>query len=269
MLHQIETCLDETLESLRPKKFSVVGLGITTFAMNLIGVDANGEIIGKDATFSYACNTPDVAEECRRLRQELGEDETIQMYQRTGTPIHSAYALPQLRSYYKKFGKEAEAVKKWQSIASLCLSRWCQSTRHCLLSLSEASWMGLLDYSKCEWDVKALSLLPYSCRDALSAVYQGDEPFVEGLAVEYLHRWPEMRSCRFHLGMADGVAAQEGSKCTMMSRIAVTIGTSAAVRICLPLEEHHRLDIPPGLWCYRVNRTRVLVGGALTDGKFL
>lgn len=96
----------------------------------------------------------------------------------------------------------------------------------------------------------------------------------------YWDRWPELRShtVNLFLGVGDGAAANVGSKCGRYSmsglashRIAVTIGTSAAVRVCLPLKMHHDLpssimSVPPGLFCYRLDRSTILVGGALTDG---
>jgi len=86
---------------------------------------------------------------------------------------------------------------------------------------------------------------------------------------------------RLFLGIGDGVAANVGSKCggypTSASlsgshRIAVTIGTSAACRFVLPFSmketqpSRRNISVPPGLFCYRVHRDHVLVGGALTDG---
>lgn len=71
--------------------------------------------------------------------------------------------------------------------------------------------------------------------------------------------------------------------------IAVTIGTSAAARIVLPMAgegspqtaaaataegaadaaaatDDLTFPVPKGLWCYRVDRHRAVLGGALTDG---
>ena len=42
------------------------------------------------------------------------------------------------------------------------------------------------------------------------------------------------------------------------------VGTSAAMRVAYLGEPPER--IPDGLWCYRVDRKRVIVGGALSDG---
>ena len=109
----------------------------------------------------------------------------------------------------------------------------------------------------------------------------------------YWERWPELRGiestadsyssdeveaqhCRLFLGVGDGAAANCGSKCDAYStceygshRIAVTIGTSAAARVCLPLQKMPSdsvTTVPHGLFCYRVDKSRILVGGALTDG---
>lgn len=49
-------------------------------------------------------------------------------------------------------------------------------------------------------------------------------------------------------------------------RIAVTVGTSAAIRIVLPLDIMKSAEVPRGLWCYRISEKHVLLGGALSDG---
>jgi gluconokinase len=42
------------------------------------------------------------------------------------------------------------------------------------------------------------------------------------------------------------------------------VGTSGAMRVAYRGEPPAK--IPPGLWCYRIDRERVIVGGALSDG---
>ena len=67
------------------------------------------------------------------------------------------------------------------------------------------------------------------------------------------------------LAVGDGVAANYGSKCVDSSRLALTVGTSAALRVVLP-QPPPPGQLPRGLWCYRIDANRVVVGGALTDG---
>ena len=73
LLDEIDASIDSTLEALRElcadEQFQVVAVGFSTFVMNLIGVDENGIPVGEEATLSYACNSPQVAEECRNLKR--------------------------------------------------------------------------------------------------------------------------------------------------------------------------------------------------------
>lgn len=306
LFHKIDMIIDETISSLRQHfahistPFRVVGLGFSSFVMNLVALDENGHVVGADASLSYACNTLQVAEQCHRLRADLGPKKLAELYQRTGAPLHSAYALPQLCALYANPEHQpCKNVHIWQTIASACLSRW--TGRDFLpISYSEASWTGLLNFRTCQWDEEALSLLPEECRNALPPLADCTDPTVMENGIQelpqyctskidtttknanpYWKRWPELRGqgrgnndeeassyCRLFLGIGDGACANIGSKCSTPSRIAVTIGTSAAVRVCLPMEINtdKEINVPHGLFCYRVDRSRVLLGGALTDG---
>ena len=86
VLDAIDTCVDETLRSLRrivhpdpssslfppssggDEYYRVVAVGFSTFMMNLVAVDIDGDPVGEVATCSYACNRADVVEECEKLR---------------------------------------------------------------------------------------------------------------------------------------------------------------------------------------------------------
>jgi gluconokinase len=126
----------------------------------------------------------------------------------------------------------------------------------------------------CWWRRQQQQQLPISSSSSSASSFLG--PL-------YANRWPMLQKARFFLGIGDGACANVGSKCWTPNRIACTVGTSAAARICLPLETisssgsgsstasinntcHVSRDIPSGLFCYRIDKSHVLVGGALTDG---
>jgi ribulose kinase len=73
LLDEIDKCVDECLKILRDKHqengFTIVGFGFSTFVMNLIGVDETGRPVDEEATLSYACNAPLVAQECRNMKR--------------------------------------------------------------------------------------------------------------------------------------------------------------------------------------------------------
>lgn len=311
LLDEIDGCIHKTLASLREHDFSsfqIVGLGFSTLVMNLIGVDKNGNVIGEEATISYACNLPEVAQKCRNLKRfvvvgillfrmliytshyslhthtldsELGEERLEELYQKTGAPLHSAYALPQLCALYSN-PDSTKDICQWQTLASLCLSRWL-GVPSVPISFSEASWTGLFNFRSCQWEQDALDFLPSKCRDALPSLedycdFKAKIPeyLDSGKKNPYLEQWPELNeSCRLFLGLGDGACANIGSKCSTPNRIAVTVGTSAAARVCLPLpisradepnDNGNNFKVPRGLFCYRIDKSHVLVGGALTDG---
>ena len=295
----IDKCIDETLGLLRSHynqvsiPFHIIGIGISSFVMNLIGINVRGEILGEKMTLSYACNSNEVVVECSKLKNELGEDRIHNMYQRVGTPIHNAYAIGQLR-HLESLNEEVN-VHKWTTISSYCIQRWTGNDFiNIPISYSEASWTGLFNFHTCTWDEECMKLIPNRFQKSLPIVsdYNTEQYAIQEYIGSdgcqkrnpYWTRWPELRGsgesdknycCKIFLGFGDGIGANIGSKCSTPQRIACTIGTSAAVRLCLPYNKlttaqgknsDQVISIPFGLFCYRIDSQRVLLGGALTDG---
>jgi gluconokinase len=85
----------------------------------------------------------------------------------------------------------------------------------------------------------------------------------QGLRPEFARRWPVLADIPWFPAIGDGAAANVGSGCTAANRVALTVGTSSAMRAVVT-DDIARL--PSGLWCYRVDERRSLPGGALTEG---
>jgi len=64
--------------------------------------------------------------------------------------------------------------------------------------------------------------------------------------------------------IGDGAANNIGGGCSTRDKIALMVGTSGAMRVVY--EGQPPPQLPPELWCYRADRNRVVVGGALSDG---
>ncbi|KAG7368730.1 sugar pentulose and hexulose kinase [Nitzschia inconspicua] len=294
----IDELLEATTVKLRESLsfFQVVAVGFSTFVMNLVAVSTEtGQPLGNDHTMSYACNAPKAVYECQRLKRDTDESRLQQLYQTTGAPLHTAYAIPQLRAMYHDEATSAylnATDHTWQTLASHCIARW--TLQNALpISYSEASWTGLLNINTCTFEPTALDLLPANARDSLPPLADFHDcgsglpeyfPPINDSTGEcnvnpYWDRFPELRQTKFYLGIGDGACANIGSKCTVADRIAVTIGTSAAARICIhhPIQQDSDRSSSPalfsfripdyqGLFCYRIDRNHILVGGALTDG---
>jgi gluconokinase len=118
----------------------------------------------------------------------------------------------------------------------------------------------LLDRSRLVWDAPLLDQLGVA-PDQLSPLADVDEP-LGGLADTYARRWPALRAVPWFPAVGDGAAANIGSGCTSPERVALTLGTTGALRVV-------RADVPEvpsGLWCYRVDRQQALLGGATSEG---
>ena len=88
-----------------------------------------------------------------------------------------------------------------------------------------------------------------------------------GLCPVYSVRWPQLAEVPFFLAVGDGAAVNIGSGCTDRRNIALTVGTTAAMRLVVD----HPGDavapaVPKGLWGYILRGDRTLLGGAFSEG---
>ena len=255
---------------------SVIAMGFDCFAMSLVGSNGNGTAMTH--VFSYAERSKPTVKYAHRLRQLLTNTKTlVKTHQRTGAPIHSAYAGPTLMRLLHDDPDVYHSVTRWQSFTSYLLQQWIEPTTttdggHPFIvpvSYSEASWMGIYNRIDRCWDAALLSTLGMTRLDQekLAPVQDYDSlPRNLRLSKAMLRKWPALSKVRLYLGFGDGAMANIGSKCTNIDRVAVTIGTSAALRVVVPTVQMHALPLPTGLWCYAIDKDHALVGGALTDG---
>lgn len=210
--------------------------------------------------------------------------------------IHPAYAPAEFLRLHAEEPERVQRVHKWQSISGFLVGKWTRAgekSNGCMpMSFSEASWTGLFDFRHWQWD-RALLALVHMDVAKMPPLADSSTPFV-GLSPAFAQRWPELRTVPFFLGIGDGAAANVGSKCIdssyvcvslqcttvppaasraacltrslVHSRVAVTIGTSAAVRVVVESSTMRSTKVPTGLWCYRIGRDHLLLGGALNDG---
>jgi gluconokinase len=131
-------------------------------------------------------------------------------------------------------------------------------------SFSSASWTGMEDRTRLEWDEHLLKVLPIQS-EMLSNLVDIDQAFY-GLRPEFAQRWPALKDIPWLPAVGDGVTANLGCGAVSDGQVAVTVGTTSAVRAVLTGDV---IRVPEGLWCYRVDRRRSLLGGAMTEGGSL
>jgi gluconokinase len=129
------------------------------------------------------------------------------------------------------------------------------------MSVAMASGTGLLATAELDWDGEALALAGLGPGELPELAPPG---WYGRLAAGWARRWPALADARWHPVVGDGAAANLGVGCDGPGRVAMTIGTSAAVRAVRKAPD--RTTLPAGLWRYCVDRERVVVGAAYSSG---
>lgn len=247
-------CLDELLACAGDLAYHIAGVGTCTFVTNIIGLDKDW--VKATPLVLYSDTRPEPVVET--LRQLMDEEA---YHQRCGVRIHTSYWPARLLWWAQAQPEVFQRVKHW-----MCLGDYLalQLFGRAQASISSASWTGMVDRTRLEWDRQLLEILPVE-PGMLSHLVDIDQPFLE-LRPEFAQRWPALKNIPWLPAVGDGVTANLGCGAISDGQVAVTIGTTSAVRAVFPTEIE---QVPEGLWCYRVDRKRSLVGGAMTEGGSL
>ena len=251
LLNLVWLCIDGVLEQAGSLSTQIAGVATCTFVSNVLGVDDAGQAITPLTTYADTRAAGDVAD----LRAEFDE---AAVHDRTGCHFHPSYLPARFRWLARVHPDLFQQVARWVSIGEyLELKLFGEAAVSC----SVASWTGLLDRRRLVWDEPLLAALPIS-EEQLSPLTDVSVPR-QGLRGEFAARWPALRDVPWFPAVGDGATANIGSGCVSPARVALTVGTSSAMRVVVSGPVAY---VPDGLWCYRVDGRRSLPGGALTEG---
>lgn len=223
-------------------------VGASVFWHSLLALDAERRPLTRVITWADTRSAP----AANGLRERLDANA---IRARTGAPIHSTF-----------FPAKLTWLRKTRSHVFARATSWCGFAEYLLLrltgrwqsSLSMASGTGLLDQRAASWDADMLA----ACAVSPEQLPPIDDTSVTGLTEEFRARWPTLVRVPWLPGVGDGACSNLGLDCATPDRIALNVGTSAALRLVTEAPG----PVPEGLWHYRVDRTRHLVGGATSEG---
>jgi len=229
--------LDTTLDCLRqatvPKMQAV---GVSCFWHSLLGTDAEGNAL----TPIYTWADSRCREEAAALRQEFDERE---IHAETGCMLRASFWPAKLRWLRHTEPALFRRVAKWLSPAE-----WLQwrLTGSATCAIGMATGTGLFDPTAQRWSDRMLD----ACHlDPTRLLPVSDEP-------------GDWNGAQWFPGIGDGAASNLGSGATAPGLAAINIGTSAALRV---MREGRTAKAAHGLFCYRVDAKRFLVGGAVSN----
>ena len=248
----IAKAIDDVLQLVAPHHLNIQLISISCFWHSLMGVDASGH--ATTPVFTWASTQATAA--ARALRKSFDERS---IHGRTGCRFHPSYWPAKLSWLRKEQPVTFAATRQWMSFGEfLVLQLFGESAD----SISMASGTGLFNQSTCEWDAELVEALELKT-DTLPKLSES-HPAFQGMLQKYAQRWPQLSEAKLFPAIGDGAANAIGSGCTTRNSLALMVGSSGALRVVYPGEPPDSL--PPELWCYRADRQRLVLGGALSDG---
>ncbi len=251
---QVGQVIDDVLNKTKRIDGNIEYVAAASFWHSLVGVDRKGKATTKVLGWADTRSRKSTGV----LRKRLDETD---IHNRTGARFHSSFWPAKLDWMRSEYPQVFARTDLWLSFSDLVALRLFGVAA---TSVSMASATGIFDIRACTWDAKLLRSLKIK-QGSLPLVSAGSYTF--RLLDTFQKRWPRLRSAKWFSAIGDGAANNIGAGCLKRSKAALMIGTSGAMRVAY--RGAPPKNIPPGLWCYRIDRRRVIIGGALSDGGAL
>lgn len=243
--------IDAALAAAGPLAPAIAAVAACTLVPNVLAIDGDDCAV----TPCYTWADTRSADYVEPLRAEI---DYPAYHTRTGCMLHASYTPSKLRWLADTRPALFDQPLRWLTLGEFVLLRL---TGRAACSYSAASWSGLLDQTTMTWDAIMLDRLPIAAGQLAPLIDVGDGAV--GLRPELARRWPALARARWLPAVGDGATSNIGSGCFTRERVAVMIGTSGALRV---VAGGPAPAAPDGLWLYRANRDRFVLGGALSNG---
>ena len=233
-------------EQMRVKGIKPAAVAVDTFWHSIVGVDSDGN---PTTPLLHPFDTRS-ADAARRLARRV---DNHSQHIRTGCVIHPSYAPAKLLWLSETQPDAFQRTKHWMSAGEFLFLKFFGQPA---ASTSMVSATGLWDQNANDYDPEMLAALPVS-RAQFADTHELDQP------PNTACQWRELQGIPWFPALGDGACDNIGSGCTTRDRFALMVGTSGAMRAVVGAD---RIDIPDGLFCYRVDKKRFVLGGALSNG---
>lgn len=189
------------------------------------------------------------------------EDQGLEIYRKTGTPIHAMSPLVKL-AWFKTFEPELfERVHRWVDLKAWVLHIF---TGKWVVDESLASATGLYNLFTRDWDEEALAWC--GVRDEQLPQLVETTAMVGAVQADLARDLGLPLKTQVIAGASDGALANLGVGAVRAGSLALSIGTSGAVRAMVNQPE---LDPEGRLFCYVVDKAHYIVGGPINNGGIL
>ncbi|MFB9107733.1 gluconokinase [Flavobacterium gyeonganense] len=239
ILETVLECIKKITKDIQPEFIS-----FSSAMQSIVAIDQTGKPL-TDAILWADNRAMGIAEELKN--SEKGK----YFYQKTGIPIHPFSPMTKI-TWLKEF--DSDIFLKTYKFISIKEYVWHHLTHEYCTDTSMASGTGLLNIHTLKWDDKVLDFLNIKT-EQLSAVCEVTHQ-CKGISDDFL----------YVIGGGDGALANLGTGAMNKNCMALTIGTSGAVRLPIDkpyLDEHMRTQ------CYHLMDNQYLTLGAVNNGAIV
>jgi gluconokinase len=251
LLRAVKQCLAKSLNHRKSNKLlrdrPIRAIGVSCFWHSLIGTDTKGSPLTDVITWADSRCRPDAA----HLREELDER---RVHSKTGCMLRASFWPAKLHWLRRTSSSTFHRVKRWMSPAEWVQAQLADGT-NCAFGM--ATGTGLFNPSTLQWDPELLEVLRISESQLQPLGDTHSQP-----SSHTVKEFPELKGAAWFPSIGDGAASNLGSGCTEPGLAAINVGTSAALRVMM---KGRKAKAPFGLFCYRVDADRFLVGGAVSN----
>jgi gluconokinase len=239
ILNTVLKCIGEITKDIEPQFIS-----FSSAMQSIIAIDETGKPL-TDAILWADNRAETIAEKLKN--SEKGN----YFYQKTGIPIHPFSPMTKI-AWFKEF--DSDIFSKTYKFISIKEYVWHHLTGEYATDTSMASGTGLLNIHTLKWDDEILDFLNIKPQQ-LSAIYEVTHQ-CKGVLDNFI----------YVIGGGDGALANLGTGAMNKGFMALTIGTSGAVR--LPIDQPF-LDAEMRTQCYHLIDNQYLTLGAINNGAIV
>ncbi|MDU0443697.1 gluconokinase [Staphylococcus haemolyticus] len=186
------------------------------------------------------------------------EHQGSDIYQRTGTPIHPMSPLSKI--FWMKH-EQSDIYKQTAMFADIKTYIFYQLFEKYVIDYSMASATGMFNLEKLDWDKEALELLGIT--EAQLPQLVPTTHILKGMKKRYATLMGIDENTPIIVGASDGVLSNLGVNSYKKGEVAVTIGTSGAIRTVI---NKPRTDYKGRIFCYVLDEDHYVIGGPVNNG---
>jgi gluconokinase len=241
----------ETLNKSAISPSQLLCVSFSSAMHSLIAIDGSGNPLTQCITWADNRSEP----WAEKIKKEWNGHS---IYLRTGTPIHPMSPLSKL-VWLKE--EKAEIFSKAAKFISIKEYVFYKLFGQYVVDYSVASATGLFNLNELNWDQEALELAGVTAQHLSEPV--ATTHYLQGLDPESAQFIGVHADVPFVLGASDGCLSNLGVNAIDFGSVAVTIGTSGAIRT---VADHPITDPKGRTFCYALTEKHWVIGGPVNNG---